>query len=303
MAKFIAFIIFIIVIVRLATLEYAPCATSISYKLGTIDARFNLSAEQLRVYTESASQIWGDYEGVPLFTYDQESKLTINLTYDERQELSNTIEDLDTNIDNENSVMKPKVDEYNRRTSAFEARLAKLNAEIQYWNSQGGAPEEEFERLKREQQEIQQEANVLNSMAAELNKSASSFNEKVREFNSTIKEFNQTISQKPEEGLYDPQNNRIDIYFNTDPDGLIHTLAHELGHARGVDHINDEMAIMYPYSTKTTMLSDGDKVQLSAACKRHTYAQLFLIRLPLWIERIQSEINKRFAFTPQFVIS
>jgi predicted Zn-dependent protease len=292
MVKVIGFILFIVVVARLATLQYIPCKDPITYKLGSIDPRFNLTEDQLRAYTSEAEKIWGEYEGSPLFSYDEASELTINLTYDERQALSSELEQLDSDLDSRNSAIKPRMEEYNRESKAFESKLAKLNAEVQYWNSQGGAPEDIYNRLQEEQRQLQVDADRLNAMAAELNQSTATFNAQVNEFNTTIQDFNQTIAQKPEEGLYDPQNNRIDIYFNTDRDGLVHTIAHELGHARGVDHATDDKdAIMYPYSTLSIELSEADKTLLADACKKYTYAELFMIRLPLWIERIQQELN------------
>jgi len=291
MAKIIGFLLFVVILARLATLEYAPCADPVLYKFGSIDPRFELSLTQLRSYTEEAEMIWGSFEGNPLFRYDEAAELTINLIYDERQALTSKLSQLDSDLDTTNNSIKPKIEEYNRQSRAFEAKLAKLNAEVQYWNSQGGAPEDIYNRLNTEQAEMQQEADRLNTMAGELNQSTTSFNAQINQFNSTVQAFNQTISQKPEEGLYDPEQNRIDIYFNTDKDGLVHTLAHELGHARGADHAIDKKAIMYPYSTQSIVLSDDDKSLLATTCKRYTYAQLFLIRLPLWIDRVQLLLN------------
>lgn len=290
--KVASFVVFFLVILRLATLQYVPCANPVAYKLGSIDPRFNLSEEELKTYTQDASQIWGNYETNPYFIYDDQAELTINLSYDERQALTTQLEELDTNLNQKNQEIKPKVAEYKRQVAAFEARLAKLNAEVQYWNSQGGAPEDTYNRLNEEQKSVQAEADRLNALGDDLNQSTSSFNAQVNNFNATVQEFNTAIAQKPEEGLYDPQKNRIDIYFNTKKDELVHTIAHELGHARGLPHVeNNEDAMMYPFTTTSTTLSDGDRELLDKVCKKYTYGELFIMRLPIVYARLRDRLE------------
>ena len=56
---------------------------------------------------------------------------------------------------------------------------------------------------------------------------------------------------KPEEGIYDPANQRIEVYFNINRSEMVHTIAHEFGHALDLPHNDNRLSIMFPYSTQT----------------------------------------------------
>lgn len=294
MKSLISLLIFAIFALLILTFQYSPCAEAIKYRIGEIDPRFNISREKFRVDIEKAVMIWGKVDGDYLFAYDPQALLSINLTFDERQALSNTLNELDTQLSSQRSTLNPKVEEYNRLGKEFETRLDNLNREISHWNSQGGAPPEVYERLVREQQELQVMADRLNSMASELNTSTTSFNQKVSEFNETVSEFNTTLQQKPEEGVFDAELNRIDIYFNTDEDILIHTLAHEFGHARGLSHIPAKDSIMYAFSSPVIKASEGELTMLYEICRKRSYYEVGIERLSLLYRYLLLLVNEKY---------
>ena len=119
--------------------------------------------------------------------------------------------------------------------------------------------------------DLQQEANRLNQLAKSLNQKADNYNSGVVKINSTIGTFNQVLAVKPEEGLYTSSTNTIDIFFITDKNELVHTLAHELGHARGIGHLDDPKAVMYPQSSIVISASSGDIQALETTCSRRSY--------------------------------
>ena len=74
---------------------------------------------------------------------------------------------------------------------------------------------------------------------------------------------------RPEEGLYNPKDQRIDIYFNIERKELLHTLLHEFGHALGLGHLENENAIMYPFTTQEITLSPEDIAAITKQCEKH----------------------------------
>lgn len=253
-------------------LYQSPCDSSIAYQLGSIDPRFNLSRDQLQGDINQATDIWSQAYGKKLFIYDPTTKFKVNLVFDERQGLSNQIGSMESNLQSQQQQITPEIAKYQSDVAAFQKRVADLNAQIASWNGRGGAPKDVYDQLVKQQQDLRAQADALNAEAKSLNQSTYQFNSQVGSLNQTINAFNNTLVDKPEEGLYDPNADKIDIFFNTNHDELVHTLAHEFGHALGMVHVTDITAIMNARSNKNTTLTPDDKAELTRVC----------MKIPVW---------------------
>ncbi|MBI2315113.1 matrixin family metalloprotease [Candidatus Daviesbacteria bacterium] len=250
--------------------SYSWCDKPIRYRVDTVDPKFNLSREEFLSSTNQAAQIWNTNYEKSLFLYDHEGDLSINLIYDGRQFLTNQINQLENNVQSEKQTLKPKISEYQKLSAEFKTKIDALNNQIGYWNNQGGAPPEEYQKLVDQQQKLRQEASSLNTMADDLNLSTDQYNLEVSKLNQTISSFNETLEERPEEGIFKSPENRIEIYFNINKNELVHTLAHELGHALALPHNNNSKAIMYYKTNQNTTLSTEDIEALKEACKERS---------------------------------
>ncbi|MFA5932800.1 MAG: matrixin family metalloprotease [Microgenomates group bacterium] len=244
----------------------APCAHPIYYKIGTIDSMFNISTEEVIKDAELGAALWSGAAGKQLFVYDPKGSLTINLVYDERQSISSQISVKETQLQQAKSQLTPNEEKYNSLVADFKTRVAALNTNIDYWNSRGGAPPDEYAKLITEQNSLKQKSEEINSLVTKLNISAKEYNTIVSQLNQSAENFNEVIQDKPEEGLYSPAKNEIEIYLIVNHDELVHTLSHELGHALGLPHTLDRNSIMNASTSKTTTLTKEDLTVLNNLC-------------------------------------
>lgn len=247
---------------------YSRCDTPLTYKIGVIDPKFNFKNDEALTDLNKGAQILNNSYGKRLFKYASESgELTVNFVYDERTALRSDIENLENKINQNDISLQQQIDKYKADIKIFEQKIKALNDQIQKYNKSGGAPLDIYTNIIDQQNQLKSENNALNDRAKQLNIASKNFNSQVIVLNQNVSQFNQTLEQKPEEGQYNPNDKTITIYFIEDRSELIHLMAHEFGHAIGMDHVNDEQAIMYPYTTDTLTMRTEDKQQLEVACK------------------------------------
>lgn len=244
----------------------APCKNPIHYKIGTIDQRFNLTNEKIINDVEIAANIWNNSARKTLFVYDPKSSLTINFIYDARQSISLQLSANEIMLQNAKSILTPNEQKYNALVADFKTRVTTLNKNIDYWNNHGGAPPDEYQKLITEQNSLKQESDQINALVVKLNISAKEYNNVVAQLNQSAANFNEVIQTTPEEGLYSPSRNEIDIYLAINHNELIHTLAHELGHALWLPHTQDKKSIMFPLTSQTITPAKEDLLVLNNLC-------------------------------------
>lgn len=275
--------IFLVVTVAIGNLIYAsPCDSPIAYSIGSVDPRFNVTPDQLKTDLSQATGIWSQVYGKSLFVYDPTAKFKVNLIFDSRQGLSNQINSMESTIQNQQQQIKPEIAKYQSDLANFEKKVADLNAQIKSWNDKGGAPKDQYDKLIQQQQDLKSEGDQLNARARSLNQSATDFNSQVGSLNQTINTFNSALVDKPEEGVFDPNNDRIDIYFDTNVAELLHTLAHEFGHSLGMQHVQNPAAIMYFRTNRNVTTTPDDQAQLAKVCQKVPIWKIWVQKLRDW---------------------
>lgn len=275
----------------LTSSTYIPCETQISYKLGRFDTEFGISKKDFLDKINKATALWNNAIGKPIFVYSENGTLTVNLIFDSRQastirntniaaEISNTqsvASQLKEEFEEMERIFNVKKDAYLAEGEAFTVKQNAYNTTVNDWNLKGGAPKAEYDALMQQKTDLQNEANTLiakqnelNALLGEINKRINRYNELVMYANSNVAIGNSIAKKKFTEGQYIPQSEEIDIYQFTDDVKLFRVIAHEFGHALGLDHNSNEASIMNGVNNATTtVLSNDDLASLRELCNTH----------------------------------
>jgi hypothetical protein len=263
--------------------QLQPCQRPIAYSIANLDPRFGLTKAEVLADIQKAEKIWESPINRQLFEYSPTGDLKINFIYDYRQKATNELQKMGIALKDDQSTYNALKAKYNSLVVSYDKEKAQLDIllsifnadksayekDISYWNSRGGAPKEEYAVLEQKKNDLNNQiaiinqtkdalnglADAINSAGMILNKLIATLNLQVSKYNtvgaSTGKEFN--------EGEYvrDAGGTVINIFQFNDNNQLVRVLAHELGHALGIDHLANPKAIMY-------YLNEGGNEKLTA---------------------------------------
>ena len=267
------------------------CQSPLRYRLGDLDNRFDISTLEFRKTIQKASNLWEDAFGRELFVYDPAASFSINLVYDERQHATITSQELTRKMqrtESSNQEVRNRLDYwqevYQTRSEAYQAALEGFqrrrqayNDTVEAKNSTGGVTQEEHDALSAERtaiDQIREQLDTERKALEEINETLTSLQSQseslVATYNRSAHTYNALygVNMPFHKGEYDGQSITIFQYHNTDD--LLLVLAHELGHALGLDHIDTPEAIMHALMGSQNIddltPTDVDMQALQAAC-------------------------------------
>jgi archaellum component FlaC len=289
----------LLIVVLLSTciywFQHSSCNDIVTYHIGTIDPRFGLSETEVAEAISTAVSVWNKASNRKLFREEPQGSVEIDFVYDYRQAAADKLRKMSGNIDNTkgsydalkshieslDAEYKEKEADYTRDLASYNERLNALNARINTVSKNGGSSEGDYQWMKTEKEsldslhndlklhaeELKNIIDNLNSMVVVINGIASNLNLDVLNYNNT----GEVLGKEFNEGLYEKRNNHetITIYHFNNHDRLVRVLAHELGHALGLEHNNNPQALMYRLNQSESLtLAPEDIAALKARCTR-----------------------------------
>lgn len=257
------------------TITQQPFDSRIHYKIGQVDPRFGLNEQQIIALSQQASSIWQNGTGKSLFLYDPHAQLDINFIYDARQaetklrleqlqkikqqQQSHSIEQ--QHLQHQQQQLNSSLQSLDQQKAEFQNSLEQYNAMVQQINQNGGAtPEQRIgldqqkQNLQQQQAQLQQAIDTHNFNVEHINRNVDSVNQINQQVNQNIQTYNHKFQGRLfHKGEFDGKH--INIYEFESQQDLILTLAHELGHALGLQHNQDPKALMYPILKQQDMQS------------------------------------------------
>lgn len=271
-----------------------PCQQPIMYSIESIDPRFGLTEEEFLDDVIKAEKIWESSINRQLFEYSPSGSLKINLIYDYRQQATEELQKLGIVIHEDKSTYqeletkyKTLVESYNEKkeylnnlVADYEKTRSDFEKDVKYWNSRGGAPKNEYEALEKREAEINDQIEKINQTQDSLNDLVKTINSVATVLNKLIADLNLQVStynaigasagEEFSEGEYvrDANSERINIFQFNDRSSLVRVIAHELGHALGLEHVDSPGSIMYRLNQGTDQsLTLSDIAALKNICK------------------------------------
>lgn len=276
------------------TAEPLPCAEPLTYRFGDIDSRYNITEKQLANIMKEVEDLWETALNRNLLKYHPDGKVAIRLIYSEEQRrtedeqtFSKRIRMKQEQIDMQRREYQRLAENYKKREKDFKNTLSEYNQladsyneTAEKWNGKD-ITDQQLSKLNEMERQIKELRPVMNQKQDKLESLRQQTNAKSEQLNSLVDEQNTLIdtyndrfvgSMKFDQGQFvkDGNNESIRIFQFSDQSQLKTVLAHEAGHALGLQHVSNPKSIMYHMMGEQNIfnlaLTDEDVAAIKRQC-------------------------------------
>jgi hypothetical protein len=260
-----------------------PCMLPLAWRVARVDPVFGLDSTQAVALVAEAAELWERAVGRPLFRQDDRNGFPVRFLLRESEEeraadlagasfrraeeeyrgaaarLNARLAELQGRLAEEDARRL----EHRDAVADFEARVQLHNREVEGWSDRGGAPEEVAAELQEregalveERTRLTGERTVLEALRDTLAAAEATLREDVEAHRSRGEELQASLPPVREEaGFYRELiragedgapvvRREIRVHRPGDRADLVRILAHELGHAMGLPHLDTPGALM-----------------------------------------------------------
>ena len=274
----------------------SPCQEPLTYRLGDIDSRFGITQKEVVEIMDEVEQLWESAIDKDLINLSQDGQIALNLIYSEEQQLTDAERQFSDRINAKEqraSVVEREYkrlsDRYKKAEEDVQQTLNEYNSKIEAYNQlakkwDGKEATSQivarFKTLEREintlEASLKRKKQSLESLRERTNAKTKQLNTLIKQHNNLIAEYNGRFSKprKFDQGRFVKQgeNQEINIYQFGNRAQLKTVLAHEVGHALGLDHVNNPKSLMYHMMGNQNMadlkLTKEDISALKKKCNR-----------------------------------
>jgi hypothetical protein len=256
------------------------------------DERFGLSRQEFAEALRQAEEVWERAVGRDLFLETPSARLAVNMYYDERQQRTQASdrirgslkesrashEAVGRNYEEWRATYERRLRDYKDSQAEYESRARAFNQQVQEWNARGNphgerpALESERLRLADMRQRIESDRVALQELASTVSDLADKGNAIAVSHNAGVATFNALYGAPRQFHKGEFDGRQIAVFEFHDSRDLVLLLAHELGHAIGIRHVDDSAGIMHAVAGGQPMgaltPTEADMAALRKACRR-----------------------------------
>jgi len=263
---------------QLTNPKAAYCQIPLGWRLGTLDPAFNLTEQQALTLISTAADMWNNATGKTLLHHDPAQGFVIDFKFDARQQQLLKQRLLQRNLARYDDAIQPglktlpeKFAELELKIADFNQQKSQLQQQISQFQPNAHNAEAERRQLEQQQQSLVREADWLEQQRQQLMRDQDYLNETIRQRNELVQTAdNPTTSAPFEVGLMTikQQQRQMTIFAFSSETDLIATIAHEFGHAFGIDHTPEPESIMFhQLSTQQQQLTAADLRAWQSTCQ------------------------------------